>query len=143
MQDRPSTSDDQVFMRWMRLELGKLNKGIVTQRKSLSSLLQEERPASRTRAGDEYLFDREVIDKLGQMLPEEIHAKLRLPILFFYNAKVEDSCYLNDENAVKALQILGEISQMRKFHEGKLWVGKAIAYSIIKKYPTAIQMAMG
>lgn len=136
-------SDDSVFVRWMRLELGKLNQGLVAERKNLSQLLLEEKPTSRTKAGEEYIFDKEIIETLGDKLPEEIHGKLRLPIFFFYTTQVEDSCYLNDENAVKALQILGELSEMRKFHEGKLWVGKAIVYSIMKKYPTAIQMAMG
>jgi hypothetical protein len=26
--------------------------------------------------------------------------------------------------------------------QGKLWVGRAIAYSIMKKYPTAVQIAI-
>ncbi|WP_258082609.1 DUF61 family protein [Methanohalophilus euhalobius] len=27
--------------------------------------------------------------------------------------------------------------------QGKVWVGKSMAYSIMRKYPTAIQITMG
>ena len=138
-----SIDNDSVFMRWMKVELGKLNRRVMANRKTLSQLLLENKPASVTKSEDEYLFDKKVIEMMGEKLPEEIHEKLKLPIFFFYTIKVEESCYLNDEYALKALQILEELGEMRKFHEGKVWVGKSIAYSIMKKYPTAIQIVMG
>lgn len=136
------TSDDDVLMRWMRTEVTKINEGIVTERKSLSQLLMEERPASRTRTGKEYLFDKETLELFREKLPSGLHHKLRLPIMFFYSPNVPDSCYLNDSQAFHALQILGDLSGMRRMQQGKLWVGRAIAYSIMKKYPTAVQIAM-
>ena len=38
----PSAGDESTLMRWMRLEIGKINNGIVTERKRLSHLLGEE-----------------------------------------------------------------------------------------------------
>jgi hypothetical protein len=64
-------------------------------------------------------------------------------MIFFSNPSVPDSCYISDPHALQALQALGDLSGMRRMHQGKLWVGRAIAYSIMKKYPTAVQIAMG
>lgn len=143
MSGRLPNSDDSALMKWMRLEVGKINKEIVADRKSLSQLLGEEVPSSKTKGGNEHLFDKEVLSVLEEELPEELHRRLRIPILFFLDNRVEDSCFLNDENAVKALQIMGEISKSRSLNKGKLWVGKSIGYSIMRKYPTAIQIVMG
>ncbi|NOQ48772.1 MAG: DUF61 family protein [Methanococcoides sp.] len=143
MSGRLPDSDDSGLMRWMRSEVGKINKEIVAERKPLSQLLGEEMPFSKTKSGNEHLFDKGILNVFEEGLPEELHGRLRLPILFFLDYRVEDSCFLNDENAVKALQIMGEISKSRSLNEGKLWVGKSIAYSIMRKYPTAIQIVMG
>lgn len=142
MPERIPPSDDSVLMCWMRTEVTRINEGIVTERKSLSQLLTEERPASRTRTGNEYLFDKEILGLFAEKLPSELHQKLRLPVIFFYSPNVPDSCYLNDPYAFHALQILGDLSGMRRMQQGKLWVGRVIAYSIMKKYPSAVQIAM-
>jgi len=141
MPERRNSTDD-VLMRWMRMEVSKINDGIVTERKSLAQLLIQERPVARTKSGDEHLFDKETLLFLKNNLPRELHTKLRLPILFFYSMNVPDSCYLNDESAFHALQELGDFSKMRRMQKGKLWVGRSIAYSIMRKYPTVVQIAM-
>lgn len=143
MSGRLPDSDDSILMKWMRVEIGKINKEIVAERKPLSQLLKEEVPSSKTKGGEEHLFDKKMLDVLAEQLPAELHDKLRLPILFFLDNRVEDSSYLNDETAVKALQIMGELSTLRSFEKGKLWVGKSIAYSIMRKYPTVVQIVMG
>jgi uncharacterized protein (UPF0216 family) len=143
MSGRHPINDDSVLMRWMRLEIRKINEGIVSERKSLALLLIEERPASRTRSGKDHTFDKSVLQTLSKKLPSDLHDKLKLPILFFSDTKVPDSCYLNDPHALQALQILGELSNMRRMQQGKLWVGRSITYSIVKKYPSVVQIAMG
>lgn len=134
--------DDPVFTRWIRGEIGKINRGIVAERRTLAQLLEEDKPSSKTRDGKDYVFDKAIIEMLGDKLPWEVREKLKLPILFFTDIRIEDSCFLNDKIALKALQLLGELGKMREFREGKVWVGKSIAYSILKKYPTAVQIAM-
>jgi uncharacterized protein (UPF0216 family) len=140
---RPRPDDEGVLRRWMSIEMGKINDGIVAERKRLSTLLAEEKPSSVTRGGKAYAFDRAVIRGLGEALPDRIRDRLRLPILFFFVLDVRDSYYLNDETAVRALQLLGEIGEMREMHEGRLWVGRAIALAIMRRYPTAVQIAIG
>ncbi|APH38818.1 DUF61 family protein [Methanohalophilus halophilus] len=143
MTGRLPDSDNPAFARWMKGEMGRINRAIVAQRKTLAQLLEEELPHSKTRAGDRYVFDRQIIGMLGEELPSELHDSLKLPILFFFDFRVEDSCFLNDRYALEALQILSELGQMYRMRQGKVWVGKSMAYSIMRKYPTAIQITMG
>ncbi|KGK99693.1 hypothetical protein LI82_00250 [Methanococcoides methylutens] len=143
MSGRLPDPDDSGIMRWMRLEVGKINKEIVAERKTLSQLLKEEIPSSKTKGGNEHLFDKKVLTLLEEQLPAELHGKLRLPILFFLDNRVTDSSFLNDETAARSLQILGELSKFRSFSKGRLWVGKSIAYSIMRKYPIVVQIVMG
>lgn len=143
MQDRRSLDDDSVLMRWMRTEINKINEGIVFERKSLAQLLLEEKPTAKTKAGKDHFFDTATLRNLSEKLPKNLHDKLKMPILFFFDNQVPDSCYLNDAHALQALQTMGEISRLRTMQQGKLWVGKSIAYSIMKKYPTAVQIVMG
>ena len=142
MSGRIPASDDSVLMRWMRVEVGKLNDGLVSERKNLAQLLVEEIPASRTKSGDEHVFDKDILEELGNKLPADLHRKLKIPIIFFSDNRVPDSCYLNDPVALQALQILEEMSKMRRMQQGKLWIGRSIAYAIMKKYPGVMQMAM-
>ncbi len=134
--------DESVFMKWMRLEIGRMNDGIVAERKALARLLHEETPSSTTNAGGAYAFDRGVLRVLGESLPDDLHRRLRLPIFFYFDATVPGSCFLADEAAVQALQCLGEISHMRRLQNGRLWVARPIAYAIAQKYPTAVQIVM-
>lgn len=143
MQDRRPLGDDSVLMRWMRTEINKINEGIVSDRKSLAQLLLEDKPTAKTKTGKDHFFDTVTLRNLSEKLPKNLHDKLKLPILFFFDNQVPDSCYLNDARALEALQTLGEISRLRTIQQGKLWVGKSIAYSIMKKYPTAVQIVMG
>lgn len=136
------TGEDSVFSRWMRTEIHKINDGIVSERKFLDELLIEEKPIAKTKSGKNHFFEIDTLNKLIEILPEHIHGKLRLPILFFLDSSINDSCYVNDLIAIEALQIMGEISKIRAIRDGKIWVGKPIAYSIMKKYPSAVQIVM-
>jgi uncharacterized protein (UPF0216 family) len=115
----------------------------VKDRKSLSVLLGEEVPAVTTKKGEPYYFQKEIVTNLGKKLPRELYARLKLPILFVMSPDVPDSCLCSDETAFRALQLLGEISGMRSLQDGCFWVSRVIAYAILRKYPTAVQLVMG
>lgn len=142
MSGRYPISDDSILMRWMRVEIGKINEGIVSERKILARLLEEDRPTARTKAGNEHVFDRRVLKEISAKLPADLQDKLRLPLIFFSDTQIPESCYLNDPLALEALQRLGEFSQMRRMYQGKLWFGRSIAYTIMKKYPGLVQIAI-
>ena len=132
---------DRVLQRWLRLEASRMNDGIAAKRPTLAALLEAERPVSVTRGGDEYGYDPGVLRALSNRLPERLVRRLRLPILCFASMDVPDSCAITDPIAFESLQALGEISTMREFLDGKAWIGRAIAYGLVARYPTALQIA--
>ena len=138
----PRITEESVLTRWMGMEVARINEGLVAERKTLASLLDEESPSAGTRGGGVHRFDREVLALLGGRLPEGIRTALRLPIVFFFDVDVRDSCYLADEAGVEALKSLGELGEGRKSSGGKLWVSRAIAFAIARRYPTVVQFAM-
>jgi uncharacterized protein (UPF0216 family) len=143
MPNRPSITDESVMMRWMQLEMGKINAAIVIERKTLNALCKEENPSAKTKGGKEHMFDRNILRTLQKNVPSDIHDSLKIPILFYFDMEVPDSCYLADESAARALQALGEISLLRTPRKGKIWVSRAIVYAIMRKYPSVIQIVMG
>ena len=138
----PRITDDSVLARWMGLEVAKMNEGLVQERKSLFVLLAEENPASVTKKGESYSFDKGTIGLLGKSLPEELQKQLKLPALFYSSPDVPDSCSCTDVHALEALRLLNEVSTLRTMEGGRFWVSRPIAYAIMKKYPTAFQIVM-
>jgi len=135
-------TDESVLTRWMGMEVARINDSIVSGRRSLSDLLTEEDPKAVTKGGGECHFSRETLAALAGGLSGEIRENLKLPVLFYFDTDVRDSCYLADEAAVEALRILGDIGMGRRVTAGRLWVARAIAFTIARKYPTAVQFAM-
>jgi uncharacterized protein (UPF0216 family) len=133
--------DDRVLQRWLRLEAGRMNDGVAAERPTLAVLLEADRPVSVTRSGDEYRYDPAVLRTLADRLPAGLARRLRLPIVCFASMDVPDSCSVTDRYAFDALLALGEISALREFADGRVWIGRAIAYALVAKYPTAVQVA--
>jgi uncharacterized protein (UPF0216 family) len=142
MTRRLRITEESVLTRWMGMEVARINDSVVAGRKTLAVLLAEESPGAVTRGGGEYHFSREVLSVLANRLSAEIRGTLKLPIFFFIDVDVRDSCYLADETAVQALRVLGDLGEGRRLSGGRLWVARALAYAIARKYPTAVQFAM-
>lgn len=134
--------DERVLRRWMGNEMRRINDGVVSGRVRLSDLLGMERPAAVTRGGNEYRFNVGVVRKIGTVLPGHLHKTLRLPVIFYFDMEVSGSCMLSDPAALAAFQEMGELSRERQMEGGALWVGRAIVYGLMRKYPTIIQMMM-
>ena len=142
MVQRTGGTDDSVLNRWLRLELSRLNAGIVIERTSLACLLREKHPQAKTRDGNVHLFDTRILAHLGSVLPAELQKKLMVPIIFQTDMQVPGSVVLSDPVALQVLQELGELSCQRSMHNGKIWIARPIAYALTGKYPTVIQIAL-
>ena len=135
MSHRPRITEESVLTRWMGMEIARINDSVVAVRKTPALLLTEENPGARTKGGGDYHFSRETLATLGERLNEETRKALKLPIIFFFDMDIRDSCYLTDEIAVQALQALGDLGEGRRLTKGRLWVARAIAYAIARKLP--------
>jgi uncharacterized protein (UPF0216 family) len=128
--------------KWISLEFRKLNASLVRRQPTLFELLEMEHPKAETHDGEEYTFDKKTLKELSQALPEKFHGKLKLPIFFFNDTRVPDSCYIIDDIAAEALTAIGELNPLYRFRKKKLWIGKPIAYEIGNKYPTLTQFVL-
>jgi uncharacterized protein (UPF0216 family) len=138
----PELSDESVLRKWMAIEMGKINDGVVAERPRLSRLISSDCPEAVTRNGKEYRFDEATLRLLDEKLPPGLKETLKVPIIFYFDSNIADSCFLTDGVALESLQVLGELSRLRTMNEGKLWVGRAIVYSLMRKYPSVIQIMM-
>lgn len=72
--------DPGVLNKWFEHEMRTVHKGLVTRRRSLESLLKMEIPHCLSREGEKHVFDKEVLNKLTDCLPEDKHFQLKLPV---------------------------------------------------------------
>lgn len=131
--------------RWVALELGRLNAGLVTEKKSLAVLRTEARPVCRTREGGEHPFDRDALDRLAAVLaPDEAEA-LRLPITVFASGDFEDSAYVNDVLAAKALHALegfgSAFGSAFPFRDGRMYLPHFLGIDLVRRSGGTLQVA--
>lgn len=129
--------------RWISFELGRLNAGLVVERKSLARLRGEARPACRTREGEEHAFDREALERIAAVLSAEEADALRLPITLFVSGDLEDSAYLSEEAAAHALRRVERFGEAFPFREGRMYLPHSLAVDLMRRSGGTIQIAFG
>ncbi len=129
--------------RWISLELGRINAGLVVERKSLARLRAEARPACVTREGGEHAFDRAALDRIAAVLtPAEAEA-LRLPITLFATGDLEDHVYVAEEIASKALRSLEKYGAAFPFRDGRMYLPHSLAVDLVHRSGGTVQLAFG
>ncbi len=123
--------------KWMRFELTRINKGIVTRKKKLSILLNEEKPQCTTKEGDTYEFDRIILVQIASVL--EKGQDLQLPITLHFSSRMKDHCYIDDETAATMIRKLEELGEAYRYRDGKMWLPNSLAYTLMQKYRTMFQ----
>ncbi|HEX9341745.1 MAG TPA: DUF61 family protein [Thermoplasmata archaeon] len=129
--------------RWIAFELGRLNAGLVVEKKSLARLLGEANPACRTREGDEHPFDRAALDRLAAVLTRDEANALRLPITFLVSGDLDDSAILTDALAAKALRAVETFERAFPFREGRMIVPHSLALDVVRRHGGTVQLAFG
>ncbi|HEY7588964.1 MAG TPA: DUF61 family protein [Thermoplasmata archaeon] len=129
--------------RWIAFELGRINAGLVTEKKSLTRLRSEARPACRTREGEEHTLDREALDRYAAVLSVDEAAALRLPLTLIVSADYEDSAYLTDEIGAKALHALEKFGAAFPYRDGRMVLPHSLAVDIVRHSGGTVQLAFG
>lgn len=129
--------------RWLSFELGRLNAGLVVERKSLARLRREDEPACRTREGEPHPFERAALDRLAAVLTAEEADALRLPILLFASGDLEEHAYLSDELAARALRRLEGFGDAFPFRDGRMYLPHSLAVDLVRHSGGTIQLAFG
>ena len=130
------------FDRWISFELGRLNAGLVVEKKSLSRLLAEPEPACRTREGDPHPFDRAALDRYAAVLTREEADDLRLPLTLVASSD-SDSAYLTDELGAKALRAIETFDRAFPFRDGRMALPHSLAVDLVRRHGGVLQLAFG
>lgn len=131
------------FDRWIALELGRLNAGLVTEKKSLARLLAEPRPACRTREGEEYAFDREALARLAAVLSRDEAERIRLPLTLLVSGDLADTASLADEIGAKALRALEKFDRAFPYRDGRMLLPHSLAVDLVRRHGGVLQLAFG
>lgn len=67
--------------KFLKKEIQSLNRHLPKSRTSLAELLKQKKPQIETKNGSTHRFKKEELRYLAELLPEEKHSKLRLPII--------------------------------------------------------------
>ncbi len=129
--------------RWIALELGRLNAGLVVERKTLDRLLAEPRPACRTREGDDHPFDPEALRRIAAHLTREEREGLRLPITVFVTGDLEDAAYVAEELAAKAIRATQGFGPAFPFRGGRMYLPHSLALDVVRHSGGTVQLAFG
>ncbi len=129
--------------RWISFELGRLNAGLVVEKKSLAALLLETRPSCPTRDGTDHVFERPALERLAAALEPSEQAALRLPITLFAGGDQEDSVYLTEEVAAKALRAREGFGPAFPYREGRMYLPQSLAVDLVSRSGGTVQIAFG
>lgn len=127
--------------RWISLELGRLNAGLVVERKSLARLLDEPTPACRSREGEDHPFDPAALHRLARALTREEVESLRLPMTVFVTGDLEDSAYVSEELAAKALRAIENFGPAFPFRGGRMYLPHSLAVDLVRRSGGTMQLA--
>ena len=123
----------------MERESRSLNAGLVTSTKTLAALLSEERPACRTREGDEWPIDRTVLERIATASRHGEADALRLPIQLRFSSELVDTCYIADELAATVLRRVEGFEPAFPFREGRMILPVSLGVDLVSRYKGAIQ----
>ena len=131
------------FDRWISFELGRLNAGLVVEKKTLTRLLAEAEPACRTREGDPHPFDRTALNRLAAVLTKDEASRLSLPLTLLVSGDSEDSAYLTDELGANALRAVEKFDRAFPFRDGRMALPHSLAVDLVRRHGGVLQLAFG
>ena len=129
--------------RWISLELGRLNAGLVVERKTLTALLAEPAPSCPTREGDEHPFDPAALRRLAGVLGQEEANALRLPITVFATGDLEDAAYVSEELGAMALRAVEGFGPAFPYRGGRMHLPHSLAVDLVRHSGGTLQLAFG
>ena len=125
--------------RWMGLEMRGLTQGLVTRKRTLADLLQEDPPSAVTREGDPHPFDLGVLERLADVTSLGERRRLRLPITLRIHADLEIQASVEDELAAEVLRRLAGVERAYPYRDGRAWFPYSLGLEFLLQYPTAVQ----
>jgi len=132
-------------IRWMKKDskklitsqLKSLNTGMVSQKKSLDTLLEEDDPSVKKRDGGIHYFEEDHLQRVDDVVPIHKKDELNLPIIV-YNDPSLDRCYVKGKIEGKVVKEM--IGLKNKNIQGeKIWFSKPLIADLIREYDDLFQ----
>jgi len=129
--------EESRFKKLITSQLKTLNTGMVSQKKRLSTLLEEEEPSVEKRDGGKHHFQKEHLKKLEEIVPIHKKDELKLPIVV-YNDPSLDRCYVKGRVEGKVVKkIIG--LENKTIQRNKTWFSKPLIADMIREYDDIFQ----
>ncbi len=129
--------DDRTLKKWFALEGHRLNEGLVTSPRPIDELLGQDEPSLPTKKGGEHTFDRETVERFADGLSPLVRSSIKLPITIYFSHQTQNDGYIQDKHAIQAIEQLDLADTQPR--DGKLWIGRPLAYDLAKAWPTVFQ----
>jgi uncharacterized protein (UPF0216 family) len=130
---------ESAMKKWFKFEMAKINSGIVTKKRSLKELMEEEVPQTKAKDESIYYFNKDALLDLKNGLPKDMHS-IMLPINFYISLDIRSSVYIADKPSLFALKYLGEVPHDAELVDGRYWMSKTLILDLMKKRPSIIQL---
>ncbi|MCS7368604.1 MAG: DUF61 family protein [archaeon GBS-70-058] len=102
---------DRVLNLIHRLDIERINSHLPAEYKTLREIVSSNPPSVKARDGSDIIIDREDLNFLSEVLPSDLHEKLRLPLVFVRRMDLGVGIYELVGGVVEAytvLRIMGE-----------------------------------
>ncbi len=129
--------EENRFKKLITSQLKNLNTGMVSQKKSLATLLKEENPSVKKRDGGTHYFENNHLKKIEERVPIHKKDELKLPIVI-YNDPSLDRCYVKSK--IEGLVIKKMLDLKNKtIEKEKVWFSKPLVADLIREYDDLFQ----
>ncbi|RLG51955.1 MAG: hypothetical protein DRN96_04005 [Thermoproteota archaeon] len=116
------------------------NAHLPAEFKTLRQLLDERDPKVLCRDGSVHMFDRKELEKLAEMVPREMHDRLKLPIVLTINPKYGRGAYEVEGDAAK--QVVAMVLDLpQPVQDEKLILYRPQVMRLRRVLPTTTQYA--
>lgn len=125
--------------RFLRKQIQNLNRHLPKKRASLSKLLDQEKPAVISRDGAIHRFKKRELEYLEEILPKELHDRVRLPIIIRITPQLGRGAAKISSEIEKI--IIGNILEREDTVEDEMIIYRPEIRMLRRKLPTTTQYA--
>jgi len=124
---------------WLRNQLRELNRDLPRVRVPLARLLEMDNPSVETVGGDIHYFDKRELRELAEILPSELHEKLKLPLVFRRSLEVGESIYFLDGGGAEA-EVLKKLLglEFTPSIQQRYYTYKPVITKLISRFPSIV-----
>lgn len=124
---------------FLKKQIKNLNKHLPKGRASLAELLEQETPQVEIRDGSTHRFKKSELQSLADILPEDEHSQLKLPIIVRISPQLgRGAAKISGKMEQKVLR---KILDKEEENEGELIIYRPEIRIVRKKLPTTTQYA--